>query len=378
VLERARAAAGLLWCAEARCARDCLPPRPDHEAQAASPVSAGTVRVAVVDLGTNTCRLLLGAIGGAWCGPIVLEERRTTVVRLGQGVDRSGHLAAAAVERTRACLAEYAALIDAYRPDVRRLNATSVLRDAADGRAFLAAVERDLGLPWRVLSGDQEAAAAFRGAVCGPAGRALRQALRGSGGRAPHVLVVDIGGGSTELIVGPVPDGAGRAAGQGPAPEFAVSMDVGAVRLTERCFRHDPPTEREWAAAVRWVRALLRREVPPALPDRVGGGMGVAGTISTLVANKLGLREFRSESVDGQPLHLWEIERAITGFRRLTSAQRGRLPGIQPGREDVILAGALIAREVCRAFGLPGLRCGESDILEGEALQLADEASGAR
>jgi exopolyphosphatase/guanosine-5'-triphosphate,3'-diphosphate pyrophosphatase len=105
--------------------------------------------------------------------------------------------------------------------------------------------------------------------------------------------------------------------------------------------------------------------------------MGVAGTISTLVANKLGLREFRSELVDGQPLHLWEIERAIAVFRRLTSAQRGGLPGIQPGREDVILAGALIAREVCRAFGLPGLRCGESDILEGEALQLADEDRGA-
>jgi len=381
VLQQARGCAAL-WCDDARCLR---PRRAAAEDGSSLATVAGetapdpAARIALVDLGTNTCRLFLGAVGTHWCGPIEHHTRTTRVVRLGEGVDEHGRLLPAAVERTRACLAEYAELIAGYGPDARRLIATSVLRDAADGRAFLDAVRRDFDLPWRILSGAQEGAAAFRGAVCGPAG-------------APGVvLVIDIGGGSTELVIGRLPDpsvapdeptAAGRpcsmtaARRQGrPQPSFVRSVDIGAVRLTERFFRHDPPTPGEWGAAVRFARRSLAAAVPEHARAGIDRAIGVAGTVTTLVANKLCLRDYRPRLIDGQPLHLWEIERAIAAFRRLTSRERGALPGVQPGREDVILAGALIAREVCRLFDLPGVFCGESDILEGAALDLAEEWS---
>jgi len=347
-----------LWCDDARCLRDASPRGREPEngmAAADVPASGAGVRVGVVDLGTNTCRLLLADVGTSRCGPVRQELRATRVVRLGQDVDERRRLAPDAVERTRECLVEYAARIEEYGPDARALIATSALRDAADGEAFLEGVRRDLGLPWRVLTGREEGATTFRGASCGVA-------------RLPGtVLVVDSGGGSTELVVG--------ASG---APSFDTSLDLGAVRLTERFFHHDPPTRGEWAAAVRHVRAVLQSQVPPDIRDGVDDVVGVAGTIATLVAVKLGLREYRPEVVDGQPLHLGEIERAIALFRVLYSGQRYHLPGMQPGREDVILGGALIAREVCLAFGAPGMLYSESDILEGTALTLADEtrASG--
>jgi len=370
VLEQAHDCAAL-WCDDARCLR-----LPTAEA-GGGPAPAAASRIALVDLGTNTCRLFLGTVGSGWCGPIEHHTRTTRVVRLGEGVDQRAGLLPAAVERTRSCLAEYAELIAGYEPDARRLIATSVLRDAADGPAFLDAVRRDFDLPWRILSGAQEGAAAFRGAVCGPAG-------------APGaLLVIDIGGGSTELVIGRLPDpataqdeptAAGRpcsltaARRQGrPQPSFVRSIDIGAVRLTERFFRHDPPTPGEWGAAVRFVRHSLAAAVPEHVRADIDRAIGVAGTVTTLVANKLGLRDYRPRLVDGQPLHLREIEHAIARLRPLTSRERGALPGIQPGREDVILAGALIAREVCRLFDLPGVTCGESDILEGAALDLAEE-----
>ncbi len=387
VLDRARAAAGSLWCDDARCTRLAASGpgaggaggaghspsvgRDLPETPPASTAGSLPIPVAVVDLGTNTCRLLLGRVGARWCGPIENEARVTTVVRLGQGVDETGRLAGDAVARTRACLADYVRRIERFAPAGRRLTATSALRDAADGARFLDEVERDFGLPWCILSGEEEAAAAFRGAVCGAAGTAARAGALSANGCEPLILVVDIGGGSTELVIGRAAD---VQAGEGPssAPTLARSVNVGAVRLTERYFRQDPPTGPEWAAAVRRTRAELRAAVPEAARTGIVVAIGVAGTITTLVANKLGLREYRSELVDGQPLHLWEIERAIRAFRAMTSAERARLPGIQLGREDVILAGALIAREACLLFGLPGLWCGESDILEGVALELAD------
>jgi exopolyphosphatase/guanosine-5'-triphosphate,3'-diphosphate pyrophosphatase len=307
------------------------------------------MKVAVVDLGTNTCRLLLGQVEQ---GVIVaLAARETTVVRLGQGVDQRGRLAAEAVARTRRCLDGYAPRIAGYRPERTLLIATSVLRDAADGVSFLDAVRSDHGLPWRVLSGEEEGRLAFLGATA---------AFPGLTG---EVAVMDIGGGSTEFAAG--------AAGGGRRPHFVVSLDVGAVRLTERFLSHDPPTDEEWAAAETHTRAVLESGVPPAARV-VTCLIGVAGTVTTLVANKLGLRVYRSELVAGQDLRLSDIEAAIGAFRRLTSAQRGRLPGIQPGREDVILAGALIAWEGCRLYGRDRVLCGESDILEGAALWLAD------
>ena len=305
------------------------------------------MRVAVVDLGTNTCRLFLAEVGAA----VGTVERLTTVVRLGQGVDRTGRLDAGAVTRTRDCLAGYAPRLEAFAPERRLLVATSVLRDAADGRAFLEAVERDFALPWRVVAGEEEGALAFRGGTA---------ELVGNGPR-PLVLV-DIGGGSTEFAFG----------APGAAPEFVRSLDVGVVRLTERFIKSDPPAPAELAWLEGFTAKALADAVPATVRGAARGAVGVAGTYTTLVANKLGLREYRSELVHGHVLSASDIDDAIARFSALTNAERGRLPGIQPGREDVILAGAIIAREALRAFGLDEVRCSEADILEGAALGLAD------
>jgi exopolyphosphatase/guanosine-5'-triphosphate,3'-diphosphate pyrophosphatase len=305
------------------------------------------VKVAIVDLGTNTCRLFLGEAGVA----VSTVARLTTVVRLGQGVDRSGHLDAAAVARTRKCLAGYAPRLEAFAPERRLMVATSVLRDVADGRAFLEGVERDFALPWRVLAGEEEGALAFRGGTTELAGT----------GPSPLVLV-DIGGGSTEFAVG----------APGEQPEFVRSLDVGVVRLTERFIISDPPAPAELAELEGFAAAAIADALPPTVRGAERGAVGVAGTYTTLVANKLGLREYRSELVHGHVLSLADIDVAIARFSALTNAERGRLPGIQPGREDVILAGAIIAREALCAFGLAEVRCSEADILEGTALSLAD------
>ena len=307
------------------------------------------MRVAVVDLGTNTCRLFLAEVSDA--GAVRTDARLTTVVRLGQDVDRSGRLDPAAVVRTRACLAGYAPRLEAYGPARRLLVATSVLRDAADGREFLDDVERDFALPSRVLGGEEEGALAFRGGTTELAGLA-----------AGPLLLTDIGGGSTEFAVGAA----------GLTPDFVRSLDIGVVRLTERFVHHDPPAADEFARLTAFVGDAIEEAVPAAVRGAARGAVGVAGTYTTLVAHKLGLREYRSELVHGHLLSLADIDAAIAAFAGLTNAQRGRLPGIQKGREDVILAGALIAREACRAFGLAEVRCSEADILEGAALALAE------
>jgi exopolyphosphatase/guanosine-5'-triphosphate,3'-diphosphate pyrophosphatase len=305
------------------------------------------VKVAVVDLGTNTCRLFLADVTA---GHVEQVERLTTVVRLGQGVDETGRLHPDAVARTHACLAGYASRIEAYGPARRLLVATSVLRDARDGRQFLKAVKYDFGLRWRILNGQEEGSLAFRGGTSWLAD-------------APDpLLLVDIGGGSTEFAVG--------SAGQ--TPDFVRSLDVGVVRQTERFFRHDPPEAAEVAALSGHVAAAVEGGVPADLRAAVRGAVGVAGTYTTLVATKLGMTEYDARLVQGHRLTLADIDAAVARFAALTCAERGRLPGIKPGREDVILAGALIAREACAAFGLESVLVSEADLLEGAALALAD------
>jgi exopolyphosphatase/guanosine-5'-triphosphate,3'-diphosphate pyrophosphatase len=311
------------------------------------------VRVAVVDLGTNTCRLFLAEVGDA--GDVTTDARLTTFVRLGQGVDRSGRLDPAAVARTLACLAGYAPRLEAYGPARRLLVATSVLRDAADGRGFLAGVARDFALPSRVLAGEEEGALAFRGGTAELAGRA-----------SDPLVLTDIGGGSTEFAVGAA----------GSTPGFVRSLDIGVVRLTERYLHRDPPTRDELGRLTTFVADAIADGVPATVRGAACGAVGVAGTYTTLVAHKLGVREYRSELVHGHVLSLADIEAAIAEFAALTNEQRGRLPGIQTGREDVILAGALIAREACRAFRVAEVRVSEADILEGAALALAEGSLG--
>jgi exopolyphosphatase / guanosine-5'-triphosphate,3'-diphosphate pyrophosphatase len=319
------------------------------------------VKVAVVDLGTNTCRLFLADVTE---GRVQQAERLTTVVRLGQGVDRTGGLREDAVARTHACISGYAPRIEAYSPARRLLIATSVLRDARDGRQFLVALKHDFGLPWRVLSGREEGTLAFRGGTSWLVGATAADAAADA--PAP-LLLVDIGGGSTEFAIG--------AAGE--PPSFVRSLDLGVVRLTERFLHHDPPEAAEVAALAGHVAAAIEA-VPAELRAAVRSAVGVAGTYTTLVANKLGMTEYDGRLVQGHVLSLPDIDAAVARFAALTSAERGRLPGIQPGREDVILAGALIAREACGAFGLDAVRVSEADLLEGAALALAEGSLSAR
>lgn len=322
------------------------------------------MKVAIVDLGTNTCRLFLADVTA---GRVEQAERLTTVVRLGQAVDSTGRLHEDAVERTHACLAGYAPRLEAYGPARRLLIATSVLRDARDGRQFLKAMRYEFALPWRVLSGEEEGALAFRGgtswlrAGAGPATRP-----RADGPPPGPLLLVDIGGGSTEFAVGFA----------GDTPAFVRSLDVGVVRLTERFFHSDPPPPAEIAALVGHVATAIAAGVPPDLRAAVRFSVGVAGTYTTLVATKLGMREYDARLVQGHTLTLDDIDAAIARFSGMSSVERGRLPGIQPGREDVILAGALIARAACAAFGLDSVRVSEADLLEGAALALAEGSLG--
>lgn len=328
------------------------------------------MKVAVVDLGTNTCRLFLARVED---GRVLQDVRETTVVRLGQGVDKYGRLHPGAVARTHACLSEYAPRIEAYGPERRLLIATSVLRDATDGRQFLrVVVAHDFHLPWRVLGGEEEGALAFRGgtswlAAARPTGQAASgpSATSGSAAAGPTpdpLVLVDIGGGSTEFAVGTA----------GEPPAFVRSLDVGVVRLTERFFHADPPPPAEVAALAGHVAAAIRDAVPADLLAAARAMVGVAGTYTTLVANKLGMTTYDAALVQGHVLSLAEIDGAVARFAGMTSAERGRLPGIQSGREDVILAGALIAREALRAFGLDAVSVSEADLLEGTALALAD------
>ena len=225
-----------------------------------------------------------------------------------------------------------------------------MLRDAADGREFLERVRRDYELPSRVLPGIEEAALSFRG---------------GTAGLDPPP---DPSCSSTSAAAAPSSPWAGRAR----QPGVVRSLDIGVVRLTERFVRHDPPAAAELDELAGFVREAIAAGVPPEVRAAARLGVGVAGTYTTLVAHKLGLREYRSELVQGHVLSLADIEAAIGLFARLTNAERGRLAGIQKGREDVILAGALIAREACLAFGLDAMRVSEADLLEGAALALAE------
>lgn len=320
------------------------------------------MRVAVVDLGTNTCRLFLAEVTD---GTVEQNARLTTVVRLGQGVDETGRLHPDAVARTHACLGGYAPRISEYGPERSLLIATSVLRDAGDGKQFLKAMRHEFGLRWRILSGEEEGGLAFRGGtswLTHPAAPAGRDGVAAGALSSGPLLVVDIGGGSTEFAVGSA----------GEPPDFVRSLDVGVVRLTERFFHSDPPPAAEVEALASHVAAAIEAGVPADLRAAVRGAVGVAGTYTTLVANKLGMTEYDASRVQGHVLSLGDIEAAVERFAAMTSAERSRLPGIQPGREDVILAGALIAREALRAFGLDAVRVSEADLLEGAALALAD------
>lgn len=304
------------------------------------------MRVAAIDCGTNTIKLLIGDLHRPG-GPVV-DVREMRMVRLGQDLDRTGRIADEALVRAFAAIDEYAALIASHDvpPGRVRFVATSATRDAANSAVFVAGVRERLGVEPEVVSGDVEAALSFDGAV-----RNLRDTP------AAPVLVFDIGGGSTELILGD------------SAPEAADSMDIGSVRLHERHLRSDPPTAAEVAACLADIDAHL--DACPVDPALAGTVVGVAGTVTQLAAVALGLTAYSRDAVDQAVLPADQVLATVDRLVAMTVAERRALPSMHPGRADVIDAGVLILGQVLRRSGAPSLLVSDSDILDGIAWSIA-------
>ncbi|MGP9537397.1 Ppx/GppA phosphatase family protein [Brachybacterium sp. AOP43-C2-M15] len=310
--------------------------------------------VAAIDCGTNSIRLLIARRDEASGLPVDLE-RQLEMVRLGLGVDRTGRFDPVAVERTLDAARRYQELIEHHgvaTQDVRFV-ATSATRDAANRDLFIDGIEKILGVRPEVISGQEEAELSFRGAVSTVAG--LPDGPR---------LVVDIGGGSTELVLGT------------DTPTHRISLDIGSVRLTERHLASDPPTAEEIAAAAVDIDALLDRAGTAVPLERATALVGVAGTVTTVTAVALGLEDYRPDLTQGATLTVTEVQEVCAQLLAATREQRSRHRIIHPGRIDVIGAGALIwsriAERVAAAASLDVTRTSEHDILDGIALDLLD------
>ena len=289
------------------------------------------MRVAAVDLGTNSTRLLVADVDD---GRVDEVARLSKITRLGEGVDERRKLLPLPVARVRNVLSD-------YRRELERLGAervltigTSAVRDAENGEAFLGEIEWSYGFTTRLVTGDEEAGLTLRGVATG---RPLDE----------RTLVLDVGGGSTELTT----------------TTERTSIDVGSVRLTERHLHSDPPAPGALAAAAREVRKLLPQLEPT-------GAIGVAGTITTLAALELG--GYDPERVHGFQLSLAAAERQLERLASLPLAERRELPGLEPERAPVIVGGALIVCTVLDHYGLQGLEVSERDLLHGAALEAAE------
>ncbi|MGH3133580.1 MAG: hypothetical protein ACRDNY_07550 [Gaiellaceae bacterium] len=296
-------------------------------------------RVAAVDLGTNSTRLLVADVDGERLDEVV---RLLTITRLGEGVDRRRRLLPVPITRVRNCLTEYRRELEALGATQTLAIGTSAVRDAENGEAFLGEIEWSYGFATRLLDGGEEAAMMLRGVT---AGRTL----------AEDTLIVDIGGGSTELVL----------ASNGGVPAMFASVDVGCVRVTERFLVSDPPSQPELAAAAAYVRSLLPS-------NGAARAIGVAGTVTTLATLDLGLAEYDPLRTHGHEISREAVERELGRLAALTLAERLRVPGIEPGRAPVIVAGVVVLREIMDAYGLAGIEVSERDILHGAAYAAAE------
>ncbi|MEO6944794.1 MAG: Ppx/GppA phosphatase family protein [Lacisediminihabitans sp.] len=319
------------------------------------------IRVAAFDCGTNTIRLLIADLDGH--GGLRDVVRTREFVRLGEGVDRTGRFSEAALERTFAVIRNYAELCREHGAERIRFVATSATRDAANRAEFTNEVYAILGVPAEVVPGTEEAALSFRGAL-------TALAAPDAGSVSTQHLVIDLGGGSTELVLG------------GSAPDSAYSMDVGCVRLTERNVHRDPMSDAE--------RASIRHDVDTALDTAAGTVelaqatevIGVAGSITTITAHALGLTRYDPEAINGARLLLADILHSCDALSRMPRADRAALPYLHPGRVDVIATGAVIwstilqrVADATASVGRPleFVTTSEHDILDGVALSLAPE-----
>jgi len=307
-------------------------------------------RVAGIDCGTNSLRLLVADLSPQ--GELRDVHREMRVVRLGQGVDATGQLAPEAIERTRVALVDYAKILARTGVQRVRMVATSATRDASNREDFFGMVREVLGVDAEVITGDEEARLSFAGAVgeLDPAD-------------GPFV-VVDLGGGSTELVLGDA-DGV----------RAAYSTDIGCVRLTERCLPHDPPTSEDIAAAEQVVRQTLARAFDEVPVSTARTWVGVAGTMTTIAALAMELPEYDAATIHLSRVPLTRLHEVTERLTAMSRAQRMELGPMHPGRADVIGGGAIITRvladELAARAGITGLVVSEHDILDGIALSLS-------
>lgn len=315
-------------------------------------------RVAAIDCGTNSIRLLVAELTHRHDGTVDLRDlhREMRIVRLGQGVDATGRLAPEALERTRAALADYTVAARRKGAERVRMVATSATRDASNRDEFFAMTRELLGAEAEIISGDEEARLSFTGAV---------------GDLDPDdgpFLVVDVGGGSTELVLG---DWDGRRA----SVTSACSVDIGCVRITERALRSDPPTPDEIAAAREFATEVLAKAFEAVDVRKAKVWVGVAGTVTTLSAVAQRLPEYDAERIHLSRLSTEDIHGVAAGLLAVGHAARAANPVIHPGRVDVIGGGALIVRvlseQLAERGGPSELLVSEHDILDGIALSLA-------
>jgi exopolyphosphatase/guanosine-5'-triphosphate,3'-diphosphate pyrophosphatase len=304
--------------------------------------------VAAIDCGTNSIRLL---IADSIDGHLRDMHRETRIVRLGQGVDATGRFAAEALNRTRAALGDYAALCTAHSVARVRMVATSAARDASNRDVFFAMTTDVLGVSAEVITGTEEAKLSFRGAV-----NELDSA------EAPFV-VVDLGGGSTEIVLGE------------SRVTASFSADIGCVRVTERCLHTDPPTAAEVTAAREMVRERLGEALRAVPVQRARTWVGVAGTMTTLAALSHDLRTYDSAAIHLSRVGIDRLLEVCDGLIGMTRAQRAALGPMHEGRADVIGAGAIVVEELAFALreraGIKELTVSEHDILDGIALSIA-------
>jgi exopolyphosphatase/guanosine-5'-triphosphate,3'-diphosphate pyrophosphatase len=302
-------------------------------------------RVAAVDIGTNSTRLLVADI---YAGRIEDIERETRVTRLGEGVDERHRLLPVPVARVRNVLSDFRRQLESLGAERTLAIATSAIRDADNGEAFLGEVEWSYGFATRMLSGHEEAMMMFRGVTS--------ERELGAG-----TVIVDIGGGSTELVAGE-PDGV----------HWHDSLDIGSVRLTERFLDSDPPTAAELESCATAVRALLSERVPEEIRSGTRSAVGVAGTITSIAALALGLEEYDRDRVHGFELTAEALREQLDRLASVPIAERRQMRPLDPERAPVIVAGAVIARETLTFFDLTALEVSERDILDGAALAAAE------
>jgi len=302
------------------------------------------VRVAAIDCGTNSIRLLIADIENGTLTDVV---RTMVIVRLGEGVDKTGEFSQAALQRTFSAIETFASLISKHQPERVRFVATSASRDVSNRGEFVDSVLSRLGIEPDIISGDEEAELSFLGATADLVNE-LDPPV------APY-LVVDIGGGSTEFVLGTT------------GPTAAISTNVGCVRMTERHLISDPATPQEIAAATADIDAAIDLAYTAVPIAQASSLIGLAGSVTTVAALALGLSEYDSQVIHGSRISAQDIHRITQDLLTMTRAQRAKLGPMHEGRIDVIGSGALVLDRIMARTGLSEVVVSERDILDGIA-----------